>query len=160
MSDLTVPRFSSPLVESCIIPGDLHYLSVRTPTTDRLPDGHKQNLARWLRTSTAQCIARIHLNPFGMVDGIIIVATSSLPIENIIRIYGMHESYLNDLVSRYDEELIPCLLEHLCQPGLQAVTHDRFHGIIEQFDQMIKLHIDDITPHTTDELKEKFSREV
>jgi hypothetical protein len=157
---LSVPRFTSPIVESCVIPGGLHYLSVHTPTTDRLPDGHKQNLARWLRTANSKCLTRVHLNPFGTVDGILIVSTEPLAVENLIRVYGMHESYLNDLVSRYDEELIPCLLEHMCQPGLQAVTHDRFHGLIQQIDEMIKLHIDDITPHTTDQLKEKYSREI
>merc|ERR1719402_961429 len=157
---LSVPRFSSPLVESCRLPGGINYLSVRVPTTDRLPEGHKQNLARWLRTSNDQNVSRIHLDPFGIVDRMIFASQSPLHIENLIRVFGMHESYLNNMVSRYDEDLIPCLLTHVCQPGLQAATHDRFQGLIKQFDEMIKLHVDDITPHTTEMLKEQYSREI
>ena len=48
-------------------------------------------------------------------------APHTLPIENIIRLYGIHETYLNQLVSRYDEELIPCLLKHFNEPNVQGM---------------------------------------
>ena len=48
------------------------------------------------------------------------LSPTELPIENIERLYGIHESYINQLVSRYDEDLIPCLLAHVCQPAIQG----------------------------------------
>ena len=48
------------------------------------------------------------------------LSPTELPIENIERLYGIHESYINQLVSRYDEDLIPCLLTHVCQPAIQG----------------------------------------
>ena len=48
------------------------------------------------------------------------LSPKKLPIENIERLYGIHESYINQLVSRYDEDLIPCLLAHICQPAIQG----------------------------------------
>ena len=88
------------------------------------------------------------------------LSKNPLPIENLIRLFGLHESYLNNLVSRYDEELVPCLLTHVCQSGLQAVTHDRFKKLVQDFDDLMPLDIDDITPHTTKNLREEYSKEV
>jgi len=50
------------------------------------------------------------------------LSPKKLPIENIERLYGIHESYINQLVSRYDEDLIPCLLAHICQPAIQGTV--------------------------------------
>lgn len=134
--------------------------SVQTPTTDRLTDGHKQNMQRWLKTNAGDNLSRIHLDPFGNIDRMQFLSKNPLPIENLIRLFGLHESYLNNLVSRYDEELVPCLLTHVCQSGLQAVTHDRFKKLVQDFDDLMPLDIDDITPHTTKNLREEYSKEV
>ena len=112
------------------------------------------------------------------------LSPKKLPIENIERLYGIHESYINQLVSRYDEDLIPCLLAHICQPAIQgnidyilysdlkyssfrtvltfilAVNHDRFKLLIKEFDELINLSIDDINPHTYQQLDEKYTKQV
>ena len=111
------------------------------------------------------------------------VSPKQLPIENIERLYGIHESYINQLVSRYDEDLIKCLLAHICQQAIQgnnfspelgsisnscgtvmtfilAVNHDRFKLLIKEFDELINLSIDDINPHTYQQLDEKYTKQV
>ena len=112
------------------------------------------------------------------------LSPKQLPIENIERLYGIHESYINQLVSRYDEDLIQCLLAHICQPAIQgnktfspelgsisnscctvmililAVNHDRFKLLIKEFDELINLSIDDINPHTYQQLDEKYTKQV
>ena len=93
-SNISVPRFTQPIVESCKMPGGLNFTSIRAPTRDALPDAHKQNLQRWLKTKTEDCISRIHLSPFGKVDGLIFISKQTLPVENLIRLYGLHERYL------------------------------------------------------------------
>ena len=46
------------------------------------------------------------------------LSPTELPIENINRVFGVHESFINKLTSRYDEDLVPCLLNHITQPCL------------------------------------------
>merc|ERR1719145_38879 len=101
-----------------------------------------------------------YINPFGMIDQMMFLSPKKLPIENIERLYGIHESYINQLVSRYDEDLIPCLLAHICQPAIQAVNHDRFKLLIKEFDELINLSIDDINPHTYQQLDEKYTKQT
>lgn len=79
------------------------------------------------------------LDPFGIVDGMIFVSREPLNVENIIRIFGLHEKYLKDLVSRFDEELIPCLYEHITGPFFAVISHDRFKDLVQQLEDLIPL---------------------
>ena len=41
-----------------------------------------------------------------------------------------------------------------------AVNHDRFKLLIKEFDELINLSIDDINPHTYQQLDEKYTKQV
>lgn len=159
-TDVSVPVFKAPVVTSCKLVGGRHYLSCKATYFDRLADGMKQGQARWLVTSNDECDSRIHLNPFGIVDGMIFVSREPLNVENIIRIFGLHEKYLKDLVSRFDEELIPCLYEHITSPFFAVISHDRFKDLVQQLENLIPLDNDEIKPGTSKELTEKYSEDI
>ena len=63
-------------------------------------------------------------------------------------------------MSRYDEELVPCLLEHIAAPACQAVNHDRFQFLIEDFNQLIKLGVDDIKPGIQQSLEVGYTKAI
>jgi len=69
----------------------------------------------------------------------IFISREPLNVENIIRIFGLHEKYLKDLVSRFDEELIPCLYEHITSPFFAVISHDRFKDLVHQLEDLIPL---------------------
>ena len=103
------------------------------------------------------------------------LSPSPLPIENLVRLYGLHEKFVNNLASRYDEELIPCLLEHINTPAcqveislfwtfgnfqFQAINHDRFKLLVAEFDELISLTADDIKPGIQEVLQENYTSKV
>ena len=64
----SVPLFTAPIVESAKMPGNRHFLSIKSPPRDSLSDGTKAKQARWLFSLKDQTISKIHINPFGMID--------------------------------------------------------------------------------------------
>ena len=66
--ELSVPVFTSPIIQSCLLPGGKHYLSIKSPPRDTLSDGNKAKMARWLYSMKDNVISKVHINPFGMID--------------------------------------------------------------------------------------------
>jgi len=156
-----VPLFTGPLVEASQLPGGGYFLSIKPPPRDALSDGTKAKQARWLFSLKDDTIAKIHINPFGMIDQMMFLSKSTpLPINNLVRIYGLHEKFVNSLVARYDEELVPCLLEHISTPACQAVTHDRFKLLVAELDELIALGVDDIKPGVQTQLEEQYTKTI
>ena len=96
-----------------------------------------------------------------MIDQMMFLSKASpLPIDNLVRIYGLHEKFVNNLVARYDEELIPCLLEHINTPACQAIAHDRFKLLVAELDELIALGVDDIKPGVQAQLEEQYTKTI
>lgn len=49
---------------------------------------------------------RIHVDGIGYIRSITYLGSKRIPVNNILRLYGMHERYLNRLVARFDEGVI------------------------------------------------------
>jgi len=54
---------------------------------------------------------------------------------NLLHLFGTHERYINNLVSRFDEKLIENLLEYLRHPSILAVYHDRFMDFVGEISE-------------------------
>ena len=79
-----------------------------------------------------------------MIDQMMFLSPHPLPIENLVRVYGLHEKFLNNLVSRYDEELISCLLEHINTPACQVIIFFFFffeEKIMKKYKNKIKKYL-------------------
>jgi len=49
----------------------------------------------------------IHIDTYGFIQSLTYVGKEDLFSENMLCLYGMHEKYLNRLISRFDEGIIP-----------------------------------------------------
>ena len=75
----------------------------------------------------------IHLNQYNHVDEIIALSTKPLEeTSNYLCLYDIHEGYLNDMVKRYKERLIPDFYEFFRHPWACAIFHDRFTDFMEE----------------------------
>ncbi len=65
-------------------------------------------------TDTEQGYCRLHLSQYGRVDGVCML--SPVPLSernNFISLYNVHQSYLNNLLQRFDEGLITDLFRYV-----------------------------------------------
>ena len=113
-----------------ILPGGMHYLHVRKPgevvpyaaELAKLEHGHE------VVTGSAEegNYFRLHINQYSTVETITCFSSYPVPSSNIIRLYGLHERYLNNLLQRVSEDLIPDLYKFFTEPWCLALYHDRF----------------------------------
>jgi hypothetical protein len=50
---------------------------------------------------------RIHVDAHNYIRSLTYLGKRKVPIDNLLCLYGLHEKYLNRLVSRFDEGIIP-----------------------------------------------------
>ena len=82
---------------------------------------------------------RLHVNQYGCVETITCLAKPEVvhvPVSNLLRLYGIHERYLNNLVSRFDEGLISDFFVFFKEPWATAVFHDRFQDFRQEVSSM------------------------
>ena len=84
---------------------------------------------------------RVHVNQYRCVETITCLVCPDvvqIPASDIVRLYGVHERYLNNLVSRYDEGLVSDFFVFFREPWATSLFHDRF----QDFRQEVSLKID------------------
>jgi len=104
-----LPEYRQPRVRGAELCGGLSYLEVTRPG---LPDTADVELDRRLVTSTQDTdgsprFFRVTVDEHGAVVGIACPCRRDvLEASNLLCLYGLHNEYLNNLVSRFDEGLI------------------------------------------------------
>ncbi|KAL7752554.1 hypothetical protein RI367_002088 [Sorochytrium milnesiophthora] len=106
--------------------------------TPRLPsdtlDARKVDPAygRDLTTQTAQTKFTIHLDTAGYITSITYFGPSNAPLDKYLALSGMHEKYLNAMVTRYTDGLIQDFAAYFEEPWATAVLHDRFTEFVRE----------------------------
>jgi len=132
-SDL-LPSYTLPKTVSATLPGGLHYLHVEKPNCgERLQTLMEQpNYGRELVTDTERGYFRLHVNQYNKVQTITVLSKQPFEVTNYLCLYNMHEKYLNNLLVRYDEQLIPDFFSYFREPWTCAIFHDRFPDFMEE----------------------------
>jgi hypothetical protein len=81
----------------------------------------------------------LHLNQYNHVDEI--VALSPFPLDetsNYLCLYNVHERYLNNMVWRYKDGLIPDFYDYFRQAWACAIFHDRFVDFMEEVKEQLE----------------------
>ncbi|KAJ3411300.1 hypothetical protein HDV05_002404 [Chytridiales sp. JEL 0842] len=115
---------------SCTLPGGLNYLHFDEP---RLPS-HTLQFRRKLENYGRDLIIdnpqsgyfRIHVDTHGYIRSLTYLGYRKIPIDNYLCLYGLHEKYLNRLVSRFDEGIIPDIVSFLDESWAYPIYHDNF----------------------------------
>ncbi|ORY44380.1 hypothetical protein BCR33DRAFT_785068 [Rhizoclosmatium globosum] len=110
-----------------ILPGNLHYLHFDEP---RLP-GHTLEFLQKQPTMDYGYF-RIRVDPHGFIRSLTYLGARPIPVDNYLALYGLNERYLNRLVARFDEGVIPDFVSFLAETWAYPIFHDRFPSFIKE----------------------------
>ena len=81
----------------------------------------------------------IHLNQYRRVDEIMALSTSPLTeTDNYLCLYNVHESYLNNMVQRFEDGIITDFYTFFREPWACAIFHDRFMDLMEEVKEQLE----------------------
>ncbi|KAI8813635.1 hypothetical protein BJ742DRAFT_704764 [Cladochytrium replicatum] len=144
-------RFTSAKKVEALLPGNLNYLHFDKP---RLPShtlewrrkqpnyGRDLIIHRPPDDSTSGYF-RIHVDTFGYIQSITYLGTRRIPTENILSLCGLHERYLNQMVSRFDEGIIKDFVCFLSEPWALPLYNDRFQLFAQYYRQAMLSKVGD-----------------
>ncbi|ORX87573.1 hypothetical protein BCR32DRAFT_289228 [Anaeromyces robustus] len=137
--------FNDLVATRCILPGDLMffhfdkpYLFNQTKAFRKTDENYGRDLIihnnKEFEKSEKKVIEyfHIHIDTYGFIQSLTYVGKEDLFSENMICLYGMHEKYLNRLISRFDEGIIPDFKKFLNEPWAQPLFHDRFRSYMKR----------------------------
>ncbi|XP_041062031.1 cilia- and flagella-associated protein 61 [Carcharodon carcharias] len=140
--DKLLPTYTGSKVKGCVLPGGYHYLHIAKPGTVSCLHVQKSRpeYGRDIITGSVNTgnYFEIHLNQYSMVESIICLSLTPLPVSNYICLYGQHERLLNNLCSRFDEGLISDLYSYLKEPWCLCIYHDRFMDFKQEVRQIVE----------------------
>jgi hypothetical protein len=134
-----LPTYTQPKATYTVLPGGLHYLHVEKPS---LPEPlvtlmSQPSYGQELVTDTESGYFRLHVNQYSRVQTITVLSRQEFEATNYLCLYGLHERYLNSLLSRYSEGLVPDLFTFLREPWACALFHDRFPDLRDEVREML-----------------------
>lgn len=140
----SVPKFKEPIIVSCVLPGHLNCLIIRTPGLQISHQNSKALDNYGLDIITGDCknkeneikYFRIHINEYNLVTAIICLTQNLIPVQNLINIWGKHVNLLNNLIIRYETNMIHDLYDYFTESWCYAIFHDRFN-LLQERNQLI-----------------------
>ncbi|XP_019642271.1 PREDICTED: cilia- and flagella-associated protein 61-like [Branchiostoma belcheri] len=116
--------------DEAVLPGGVNYVHVGKPNVKVSLDTYMSSgdYGRELITGSVEGgdFFRLHINQYRTVETITCYSKQPIENTNLICLYGVHERYLNNLVSRFDEGLIKDFYSYFQEPWCLAIFHDRF----------------------------------
>ncbi|KAK5670871.1 hypothetical protein QVD99_002641 [Batrachochytrium dendrobatidis] len=144
-----LPEFKDAKKCEAMLPGSNYYITFDRPHLPGQLELERNNPVSYGRDLVIDTdklgYFSIHMDTQGYITSITYIGTHSIPIENILCLYGLHEKYLNRLVARFDEGIITDFVKFLNEPWALPLYHDRFpqfvrssreEGMAEQSDEM------------------------
>ncbi|XP_032670970.1 cilia- and flagella-associated protein 61-like isoform X2 [Odontomachus brunneus] len=130
-TSLTHPVFRAPVVIACILPGNYYYLHVRKPGKEISCETAINQKSSGEVFVTGSCTSkagyfRIRLNLSNSVDTVTCVSKKTFEVQDMIALYGKHESMLNELKFRFKKLPISDFYSYFHEPWAAAIFHDRF----------------------------------
>ncbi|XP_078590142.1 cilia- and flagella-associated protein 61-like isoform X1 [Branchiostoma floridae x Branchiostoma japonicum] len=128
--DQLIPMYDSAKIQAAVLPGGVNYLHVGKPNLKVPLDTYMSSgdYGRELVTGSVEGgnFFRLHVNQYRTVETITCYSKQPIENTNLICLYGVHERYLNNLVSRFDEGLLKDFYSYFREPWCLAIFHDRF----------------------------------
>ncbi|KAL6419679.1 hypothetical protein ACFW04_001261 [Cataglyphis niger] len=149
---LTLPIFRKPIVIACILPGGYYYLHMHKPgkkTWDEMTSEDVKicsskiiptnncigvidfDIAQGESLITGSCTSeigyfRIGLSAYDSVETVTCFNRKIFQVQNMIALYGKHESMLNELKFRFQNSYISDFFAYFREPWAAAIFHDKF----------------------------------
>ncbi|XP_029157071.1 LOW QUALITY PROTEIN: cilia- and flagella-associated protein 61-like [Nylanderia fulva] len=128
---LTLPVFRAPIVIACILPGNYYYLHVHKPGKKIRDQVTSRDNFYGEVLVTGSCTSeigyfRIKLNVYDSVETITCINRKIFRVQNMISLYGKHESMLNELKFGFRNSYIADFYAYFREPWAEAIFHDKF----------------------------------
>lgn len=158
-SEAFPPNFSQPLATSCVVPGGSFLFRAWSPThyvktQQILAKNKKEKLAnpamptvlipepRSIHTHVGGNFLQIFFDDRGCVLEVRYLGQSQPLASNWFSMIGLPERYLHNIISRFEEGILPDLVAFLNERWAHAVFHDRFTGFRMEMQRMFLSHDD------------------
>ncbi|XP_051000889.1 cilia- and flagella-associated protein 61 [Acomys russatus] len=139
--DRLIPMYKGAKIQGGILPGSKHYLHISKPAIPSpldvqrsQPDFGSEIVTGNVKDGT---YFRLYINKYKLVEAITCFSKEPFPVSNYIRLFGQHERILNNLCTRYDDNLIPDLYSYFTEPWCMAIFHDRFIDLRKELRQIL-----------------------
>ncbi|KAL0278426.1 UNVERIFIED_CONTAM: hypothetical protein PYX00_000254 [Menopon gallinae] len=145
MDEDLIPEMNGPILIAAQLPGDWNYFSLRTPGK-YLPLETECNTKEYgdalitgdCKMKNGYGYFRIHLDDFGVVKSITCFTKDEIDVENLTVLYGRHEKYLNNLLTRFNLGMITDFFAYFRQPWAYALYHDKFKNLLNANMQLLE----------------------
>ncbi|XP_030854264.1 cilia- and flagella-associated protein 61 [Strongylocentrotus purpuratus] len=135
-----IPLYQGAKVQGGVLPGGLHYLHYGKPGLD-MPLEVQMAQADYGReiitVDTQQNYFRLHLNNYSNIQTVTCLSHQPIDVSNLLCLYNIHERFLNNLVSRFDEGLIKDLYAYFRETWSLAIFHDRFTDFRQEVRELL-----------------------
>ncbi|XP_031562151.1 cilia- and flagella-associated protein 61-like [Actinia tenebrosa] len=143
--DQLVPIYKQAKMYSALLPGGYHYLHVGKPGLNLPLDSLmvQPEYGRELVTGSAKHdesspgYFRLHVNQYRSIETITCLSKQPIDTSNLLCLYGLHERYLNNLLQRFDEDLITNFYSFFRESWCLAIFHDRFNDFREEVRELL-----------------------
>ncbi|XP_033640473.1 cilia- and flagella-associated protein 61-like [Asterias rubens] len=138
-----IPIYLEAKVKGADLPGGLRYLHFGKPSLDTPLEADMAQLdyGRVLLTGdkegSSQDYFRLHINQYSNIQTVTCLSRKSVDTSNLLCLYNLHERFLNNLVSRFDEGLITDLYSFFRETWSLAVFHDRFLDFRQEIRELL-----------------------
>ncbi|XP_041351130.1 cilia- and flagella-associated protein 61-like isoform X2 [Gigantopelta aegis] len=137
-----VPLYRNPKIQAAYLPGGFHYLHVAKPciAANLEVEMARADYGRELITGELgekPNYFRLHINQYDTIETITCLSKKAIPTYNIMCLFGVHERYLNNLLQRFDEELIQDFYQFFQESWCLAVYHDRFADFRDEIRELL-----------------------
>ncbi|CAK1543023.1 unnamed protein product [Leptosia nina] len=127
-----VPKFDSPLAQTATLPGPLYYLILRRPGPE-IPMAVQLVLphqGHTLITDKNENYFRLQINALHTIEAITCLSKKKFSSETFILLYGRHESYFNNLLARFELNLIDDFYDFFNKPWMSALYQEAFQDLL------------------------------
>ncbi|XP_074649430.1 cilia- and flagella-associated protein 61-like [Tubulanus polymorphus] len=138
-----IPMYRTPKIQAGVLPGQFHYLHVAKPGLTVALDVQMAQIdfGKEIITGTPGGepeFFRLHINQYQMVETITCLSKQKIS-KNLLCLYGIHQRYMNNLLSRFDENLVPDLYSFFSEAWSLALFHDRFPDFRDEVRELLVL---------------------
>ena len=131
--DKKLPSFYLPLPLGCYLPDDyIFYKAKSTKETNPYISQKELNRQPLIYNTLEQggCYLSFSFNIFGIIDSVVYLGKKPIDYRALVSLVGLHETYLDKLLNRFEGELINDIPEFLSENWALALYHDKFSQLV------------------------------
>ena len=117
----------------CYLPDDyIFYKAKSTKETNPYISGKELNRQPLVYNTLDQggCYLSFSFNIFGIIDSVVYLGKKHIDYRALVSLVGLHETYLDKLLNRFEGDLITDIPEFLSENWALALYHDKFSQLV------------------------------